>query len=219
MNVQTRKRLSREESQAQTRERLVEAARRLFVQRGFGGTSIRDIADEAGYSQGGFYSNFASKEALLLELLRQHMRAEAMQLNALIEAAEHLDGDVLAGLEAWSMTLDQDADWAMLAVELQLHANRSAAFAEEYRHVWDGHRLALGGLVARVFARLRKIPPVEPAELAAGLMALAHGQALQHVVYATQAPGRMIMVFLRGVLASSADDTSPATAATPATAH
>ncbi|MBU5895019.1 helix-turn-helix transcriptional regulator, partial [Vibrio cholerae O1] len=66
-----KKRLTREESQQQTREQLLETARQLFVAGGYGGTSIRDIASQAGYSQGAFYSNFASKEALLLQLLQR----------------------------------------------------------------------------------------------------------------------------------------------------
>ena len=76
-----RKRLSREESQAQTRERLIDTAQQLFVANGYGGASIRDIANKAGYSQGAFYSNFASKEDVLLELLRRHMTAEATHLS------------------------------------------------------------------------------------------------------------------------------------------
>src|SRR5450830_1121500 len=101
----TKKRLSREQSQARTRERLIQAARKLFVQHGFGGASIRDVAEEAGYSQGAFYSNFADKEAILLELLREHMGAEAMQL-ASVFATVGLTGDeVLAALDAWAVTL------------------------------------------------------------------------------------------------------------------
>ena len=68
-----RKRLSRQEAQLQTRERLIEAARSLFVQHGFAGTSLRDVAEEAGYSQGAFYSNFTCKKAVLLELLKRHV--------------------------------------------------------------------------------------------------------------------------------------------------
>jgi AcrR family transcriptional regulator len=40
-------------------------------------TSVRDIAADSGYSQGAFYSNFASKEALLLEILKLHKEEEA----------------------------------------------------------------------------------------------------------------------------------------------
>ncbi|WP_432734334.1 TetR/AcrR family transcriptional regulator [Ralstonia solanacearum] len=205
MNQQTkRQRLSREESKSQTREHLLDAARRLFVRDGFGGASLRDIAQEAGYSQGAFYSNFPSKEAILLELLRRHMEAEARQLTAVLDAADAPPGDVLAGLEAWAITLDQDTDWSVLAVELQLQANRSAAFAAEYRVVWEKHQSELAHFVAQLFSRLALIPPAEPLQLAASFMALAHGLALQRITTGQGPAGQMIMVFLRGLLASAA---------------
>ena len=198
-----RKRLSREQSQAQTRERLLEAARGLFVQRGFGGTSIRDIAEEAGYSQGAFYSNFPDKEALLLNLLRGHMEAEAKQLAAVFDTAEHAGAAVLAGLDAWAAALNADADWAMLSIELQMHANRSPSFAGAYRTVWETHRGELGRLIERLFRHLGRVPPAQPEELAAGFMALAHGLALQRGTTIADPTGRMLMLFLRGLLASA----------------
>ena len=97
-----KKRLTREESQQQTREQLLETARQLFVAGGYGGTSIRDIASQAGYSQGAFYSNFASKEALLLQLLQRHMEAEATQLTALAQSDIDTPERVLTALEAWA---------------------------------------------------------------------------------------------------------------------
>ena len=198
-----RKRLSREQSQAQTRERLLEAARSLLMQRGFGGTSIRDIAEEAGYSQGAFYSNFPDKEALLLDLLRGHMEAEAKQLAAVFDTAEHTGAEVLAGLDAWAAALHADADWAMLSIELQMHANRSPSFASVYRAVCDTHRGELGGLIERLFRHLGRVPPAQPEELAAGFMALAHGLALQRGTTSADPTGRMLMLFLRGLLASA----------------
>ena len=52
-------RLNREESQARTRNLLIEAARAEIIKKGFAQASVRDIADVAGFSQGAFYSNFA----------------------------------------------------------------------------------------------------------------------------------------------------------------
>jgi AcrR family transcriptional regulator len=195
----TPKRLSREQSQARTRERMIEAGRRLFIEQGYGAASIRDIAEAAGYSQGAFYSNFKDKEAVLLELLRGHMEAEAGQLAALCVAAERSGADVLASLDAWAASLNNDTNWAMLSVELQLHANRSDAFAEAYRAVWEAHRAALGRIIAHLFDLRGKVPPAAPEELAAGFMALAHGLGLQRAAGDGQS-GRMIMVFLRGLL-------------------
>ncbi len=71
MTDTTRKRLSRVEMQAQTRERLLEAAQRLFRKKGFLATSLEDIAEEAGYSKGAVYSNFKSKEDLFLFIVNK----------------------------------------------------------------------------------------------------------------------------------------------------
>ncbi|RSZ55882.1 TetR/AcrR family transcriptional regulator [Massilia atriviolacea] len=198
-----RKRLSREESQAQTRARLIDTARQLFVANGYGGTSIRDIADEAGYSQGAFYSNFASKEEVLLELLRGHMEAEAAQLSRLIDNEGRAPEQLLSELESWAATLNSDADWCMLSIELQLHANRSPTFAVEYRTVWDAHRAALGRVVGSLFATLGRTPPADPEQLAGAFMALTHGLALQRVAGRPDPSGRLILVFLRGLIASA----------------
>lgn len=198
-------RLTRVESHAQTRERLIEAARRLFVRHGYGGASLREIAEEAGHSQGAFYSNFPTKEAVLLELLRRHIEAEARQLADILVDDDRSADEVLADLEAWAEMLHADADWAMLAVELQLHANRSPAFAAEYRGMWEVHRAALGKLTTRLFMRLGRVPPAAPNELASGLMALANGLALQRVAIPPRSAGGMIMVFLRAIINDAAE--------------
>lgn len=54
-----------------TRQRLLEAARRLFGERGYGGARISDITAAAGVSQGAFYRYFADRRELMLELLRE----------------------------------------------------------------------------------------------------------------------------------------------------
>ena len=57
-------RISRTDSRARTRSGLLEAAHRVFVRRGFHAATLDEIADEAGYTKGAVYSNFASKEDL-----------------------------------------------------------------------------------------------------------------------------------------------------------
>jgi len=55
----------------QTRQRIVDAARRLWVQRGFGSTTIEAIASEAQVSVQTIYGAFGSKAAILIALLGQ----------------------------------------------------------------------------------------------------------------------------------------------------
>ncbi|MET8143441.1 helix-turn-helix domain-containing protein [Sphaerisporangium sp. NPDC005288] len=53
----------------QTRERMLDAARELFVQRGYGATALQEIADRAGVAVQTIYFTFGNKRALLKELI------------------------------------------------------------------------------------------------------------------------------------------------------
>ena len=55
----------REQRAAETRATLLEAARRLFVERGWAGTGMREVASEAGVATETLYAHFSSKRALL----------------------------------------------------------------------------------------------------------------------------------------------------------
>src|SRR5574341_942153 len=68
-----RRRLNREQKKTLTRERLLKAAERVFARRGYGGASLDDVAEEAGFSKGAIYSNFKNKEDLFLALVDQHI--------------------------------------------------------------------------------------------------------------------------------------------------
>jgi AcrR family transcriptional regulator len=56
-----------------TRDRLFEAATRVFEEQGINGASIEAIAAAAGYTRGAFYSNFASKDELIIAMLGDHV--------------------------------------------------------------------------------------------------------------------------------------------------
>src|ERR1700735_1764246 len=74
-----RKRLTREESRAQTRATLIAVGRRHFLRYGLGGAVAEKIAEDAGYSRGALYSNFDGKEELFVAVIRaeQARRKEA----------------------------------------------------------------------------------------------------------------------------------------------
>ena len=54
-----------------TRAVLLDAAKRLFVSKGFHGTSMRAIADEAGLALGGIYNHFDNKEDIFVAVLAE----------------------------------------------------------------------------------------------------------------------------------------------------
>jgi len=56
-----------------TREKLFEAAARVFEEQGIGGASIEGIAAAAGFTRGAFYSNFKSKDELIIAMIEDHV--------------------------------------------------------------------------------------------------------------------------------------------------
>ncbi|MCA9774876.1 MAG: helix-turn-helix transcriptional regulator, partial [Myxococcales bacterium] len=55
------------DKKARTRAQILEAAARLFRERGYAGVSVQDVMAAAGLTVGGFYAHFPSKEALYAE--------------------------------------------------------------------------------------------------------------------------------------------------------
>ena len=72
-----------------TRARILEVAARLFAERGYAGTSVRDIAAELGVANPSLYYHFKSKEDILTELLAEPLGRVARTA----QEAEGLSGD------------------------------------------------------------------------------------------------------------------------------
>src|SRR5260370_15902297 len=56
-----------------TCEKLFEAGARVLEDRGIGGASIEAIAAAAGFTRGAFYSNFKSKDELIIAMIEDHV--------------------------------------------------------------------------------------------------------------------------------------------------
>lgn len=81
-----------------TRERLVRAATEVFLERGYGGTRVQDIARRAGYTSGALYQHFPSRTALLAEAI-------SMAGLSIMEELIEVVGDVRPGDSAVALAL------------------------------------------------------------------------------------------------------------------
>jgi TetR/AcrR family transcriptional repressor of nem operon len=73
---------------AETRERIIAAAGRLFRQHGIDGVGVDAIMHAAGLTHGGFYSHFGSKEALVAEVSAASLARSAARWERISEEDE-----------------------------------------------------------------------------------------------------------------------------------
>jgi AcrR family transcriptional regulator len=179
------KRLTRKQKQAETRSRLLDAGERVFLRRGLQGSSVEEIAAEAGYTRGAFYSNFKGKDELFVELLHARVYDRYAEL-ATDSAAQpgtpreqlRWGAEQLRGIQK-----DEKGSWLF---RLWLECLTQAARDEEFRKLaatfWSGNRVLVGGQVAATFKEAGRKTPLPPDQLATAMIALDVGLAVQHLV-------------------------------------
>jgi AcrR family transcriptional regulator len=109
---------------AQTRARLLEAAARVYAQRGFNGATLDEVAAEAGFTKGAVYGHFGNKETLMLALVEEYLTGQVAHQMALFARDRATWERPLAGSESWMDTLQADPDRFRLFVELWAVAQR-----------------------------------------------------------------------------------------------
>src|SRR5437588_10908548 len=94
-------RLTREQSKANTRERLLDAARGVFARSGFHGAAVEEIASEAGYSTGALYSNFDGKEDLFLALMGREVTKHGEEIASAVRERASISERAAGGARQW----------------------------------------------------------------------------------------------------------------------
>jgi AcrR family transcriptional regulator len=172
-------RISRSERKARTREELLVAARRVFLRRGFHGATLEEIADEAGYTKGAVYSNFAGKDDLYLALLDAHYDgrvaayAEMMLDETTFEDAVSAVGRFMAESDA------RDPDWLPTLAEFVAHAARDESLRGAYVRTRERFLVAIADVIRALCDRHDLTLLVPPLEAARASSMLARGYSAE----------------------------------------
>lgn len=194
-------RFTRKDTQRQTRNRLIAAAHASIIEEGAAAMSIRNICSAAGHSQGAFYSNFASKDDLLIEVLQNHIQDEVALLRDLVARCDGNDIDAtLQVLSARLAKLADEPQWSLLSIELQLYARRNAAFSERHRDAKAACYRMFGDLVWDIALRFGLRPALPPMQIGIGLYALWMGLAVQGDVEGAVPRDVMLVGFFRAMV-------------------
>jgi AcrR family transcriptional regulator len=165
-----------------TRSRLFSAAVRLFCAHGYADTTVERIVREAGVAKGTFFIHFATKDAVVTELVRNQVRIARRARDRVLAQ----QGSPVEALRAAVMTLGEQAAADRLLTRAVITANMNnptlGGFAES----------VFGGITAELMDDVRAAQrehlidkKVDPETLAGTLITSYLGAALH---YAT-APG------------------------------
>jgi AcrR family transcriptional regulator len=172
------RRLTRTEQTERNRARLLAAARRLFMARGYHGATLEQIAEEAGFSKGVVYSQFTSKADLFMTLLEARIEQRAAQN---LELVEDLPGDqaIAALFENAARVARAEPKWGLLVIEFRVHAARDPEVNRRYAAAHARTLDAFTEVVATVYDRAGEEPPFEPRRMAELIMAVGAGTELE----------------------------------------
>ena len=172
-----------------TRERIISAARRLFAERGYRGTSIGDVEAAAGLSprSGALYKHFASKR----ELLEAVMEAQASSFDEIQRqfALTPLGDDraELTMFARWGLEeMRREHELTRLVMKEGDHVPELAAIFRE-AIVERGHRLA--STWVRRYGETRDVEIADPDALAAVLSDALVGYTLCELLFAPDRAG------------------------------
>ena len=171
-------RLRRAEQVELNRAAVLDAARRVFLARGYSGASLEAIAEEAGFSQGVVYSQFGSKADMFLALLDRRIEERAAQ-NQMIAAKFAGARGLKRLIEAGEDDAAAEPGWVYLLIEFRVVALRdpelNRRYAEAHQRTVDG----IAAVIEQIYGKADTAPPVPVRSIAHYLQALAMGTALE----------------------------------------
>ena len=172
------KRLSRAEQNERNRVLVLDAARRVFLNRGYHAATLDEIADEAGFSRGVVQSRFGNKADLFLALLEERIAERAAQNARLAEGLSGAEGMRVLREHA-ARRNRAELDWGLLLIEFRVHAARDPDLSRRYAALHACTRQALAGVITDVYRRAGQPPPFPPEEMAQLILTVEAGIRLE----------------------------------------
>jgi AcrR family transcriptional regulator len=184
-------------------DRIVGAAFRAFMELGYTGTSMLEIATRAKVSKRDLYANFASKQAILLACVAT--RAVRMRLPP--DLPEPSDRQILgATLATFGATVVREVSQPEVLAMFRLaiaEAERSPEVAETLNRSRSINRGVLAGLLAQAQAR-GILGPGDPGQMTEQYFALLWGDLMLSRLFGVVAPPKPAEIGRRAQVAAEA---------------
>jgi AcrR family transcriptional regulator len=166
----------------ETRDKLFDAAARVFEEQGIGGASIEAIAAEAGFTRGAFYSNFESKDELIIAMLEDHVEQSIRRNRDLLAKHQNLD-DFLEALKSMDRSRQDPLGRSpLLHMEMILFVARAEKRRPELAKRLRARRKLIADIVETTLKDSGRPAALNPSWTAAVVLALEDGFRLHRLI-------------------------------------
>jgi AcrR family transcriptional regulator len=165
-----------------TCEKLFEAAARVFEEQGIGGASIEAIAAAAGFSRGAFYSNFKSKDELIIAMLEDHVE-QTVRRNLDLLTRHHNLADFIDALKSVDRSRhDPLGRSPLLHMEMILFVARAEKRRPELAKRLRARRQLIADIIETTLKNNGRKGALNPAWTASIVLALEDGFRLHRLI-------------------------------------
>lgn len=189
-----------------TRDKILAAAHALFLERGYHGTSMRQIAQCAGVALGGIYNHFASKEEIFLSVLMDHHPIFDL-LPAMLDAqGETVEGIVRDAAHRMVLRFDQRLDFLNLLF-IELVEFKGQHLGEIFQAVFSN----VMGFAERLLSDQSSLKPIPLPILLRAFIGLFFSYLMTEILIGRQLPPEMsenaldyfVDIYLYGIMDES----------------
>ena len=165
-----------------TRDKLFEAAARVFEDQGIGGASIEAIALAAGFTRGAFYSNFASKDELIIAMIENHVEQYIRRMHELLARHKNL-ADFIDALKTMDRSQQDPLGRSpLLHMEMILFVSRAEKRRPELAKRLRARRKLIADIVATTAKDSGRNGVLSPAWAGAVVLAMEDGFRLHRLI-------------------------------------
>ena len=145
--------MTRKEKAMNTKAMITEETARLFEERGYTGTTIREIVKRCGLTTGAFYQHFSSKEDVLIEILKSGLIDNYNTINRYIDRDYTVEDYIQAQVDVLS-SLSESCGHQMMMVYYNALYNNDLSVYPDIKRTYDIEREVGLKLVRRLNNKL-----------------------------------------------------------------
>jgi AcrR family transcriptional regulator len=140
------------------------------------------VAEDAGYTKGAFYANFASKDELFLAMLDERFEERIAEVQRAAEEESEIQDSVRRAGADFNRYVATDPSWQRLFFEFTAYAAREEAFRRELVARYRRLRERIAEVYERWASDQGVKPPIPVDQIALMTFAMANGMALERLL-------------------------------------